>query len=1089
MRSKTFPSIRWTLPFFLLCSQVLSSVAAPPAVALPTLLQDLGFKTVANRTVVVVRANRVFDYTSYYPNPRLFILDIPGAQSGLQNNSVAIGTSLVDVATITRIGEGQRGLVRIEFSLNQPIQYALHNEGSNLQIHFSPIGEPGQGSDRLGADKSGLPRPGNEEIKDAAKPVAGEERVDLSHKKELPRTQSSIPGEGGKSPSLISDVKIEEDAQQIQFVLQTTGKPSFKHFQLDGPNRLVVDVDSSSFRISRRAVEIHSDLIQRIRFGYGDSQQGKLVRCVFDLTRKAPYSISGTDSGIIVQFAKQGQADPLQLTQSGALSHELAPAGPEEFSQLPLAAASPLSSRSADPGILFDVQPIAVPQLLAAPMTAPVIEGTVSLSEIEISRRGTDVSISDSGLQLAELLPPASPSPEHHELSSLEDAIATQHIHDPGSSEAATSAASFTNADHAFLGQTETHSLTLQPRSETQEFRDSGIRDLLATEAADTSTERLPKGDEGILLALVSTSPLPSLGAVAGPSSLKPVAVGQTVDPSTPAALKSTEADSESGNAPIKRNDALSAPETTASTQPSPSQVNLSPDAHAEQADLKLTEPSPSLEVKPSDTANSVPSSDTATSPHLARRGPAADKTKEPRQELSLAQLAAPPALPPSGAVIAPAAKLGGGQIISQVTTVQAPKYSGETFNLELKDADLKDFFHLIGDFSGLNVVLDPDVKGSLTIFLKDVPWDQALDVVLKNNGLGKQLEGNVLRIATNQTLEAEETQRKRLSDARILAAELQTETRVLNYAKAADLSQVLKKILSPRGDIIVDSRTNSMIISDVPGKFSSIDALIKQLDKKIKQVEIEARVISATRDFLRDIGVQIGALIGNNAENKLSGAVPGNPFSRNPPPSVTIQPGQSGGAPNSLPLISNLAANAATSGLAFFGGFTHNVLVDTIITAAERHGTAKLLSKPKIITQENIEGFVQQGVKIPVQTTINNTISVQFFDFALKLRVTPQITDEGTISMIVNVENSTPDFSRQVQGVPTVNTQETKTTVLVDNGGTVVIGGVLVDNEQTNLRQVPGVGSLPLIGNLFKNRSVTKQTQELIFFISPKIL
>jgi type IV pilus assembly protein PilQ len=162
---------------------------------------------------------------------------------------------------------------------------------------------------------------------------------------------------------------------------------------------------------------------------------------------------------------------------------------------------------------------------------------------------------------------------------------------------------------------------------------------------------------------------------------------------------------------------------------------------------------------------------------------------------------------------------------------------------------------------------------------------------------------------------------------------------------------------------------------------------------------------------------------------------------------------------------------------------------VDTIITAAERHGTAKLLSKPKIITQENIEGFVQQGVKIPVQTTINNTISVQFFDFALKLRVTPQITDEGTISMIVNVENSTPDFSRQVQGVPTVNTQETKTTVLVDNGGTVVIGGVLVDNEQTNLRQVPGVGSLPLIGNLFKNRSVTKQTQELIFFISPKIL
>jgi len=209
----------------------------------------------------------------------------------------------------------------------------------------------------------------------------------------------------------------------------------------------------------------------------------------------------------------------------------------------------------------------------------------------------------------------------------------------------------------------------------------------------------------------------------------------------------------------------------------------------------------------------------------------------------------------------------------------------------------------------------------------------------------------------------------------------------------------------------------------------------------------------------------------------------------RTPPPSVTVEPGPGGGAKDSLPLISNLAANAPTSSLAFLGGFTTNFLVDTIITAAERRGSAKLISKPKIITQDNIEGFVQQGVKIPVQTTINNTVSVQFFDFSLKLTVTPQITDEGTIVLKVDVENSTPDFSRQVQGVPTVNTQQTKTTVLVNNGGTVVVGGVLIDNEQTNVRQVPGFGSLPVIGNLFKNRSVNKQTQELIFFLSPKIL
>jgi type IV pilus assembly protein PilQ len=388
-----------------------------------------------------------------------------------------------------------------------------------------------------------------------------------------------------------------------------------------------------------------------------------------------------------------------------------------------------------------------------------------------------------------------------------------------------------------------------------------------------------------------------------------------------------------------------------------------------------------------------------------------------------------------------------------------------------------------------LNIVLDPDVKGSLTIFLNDVPWDQALEVVLKNNSLGKQLEGNILRIASNTTLEGEEGQRKRLSDARVLSAELQTETRILSYAKAADLSLVLKKVLSPRGDIIVDTRTNAMIISDIPAKFQAIDALIKQLDKKIKQVEIEARVIAATRDFLRDVGVQIGAIYGNRDKNTVAGAIPGNPFSRTPPPSVTIAPGQSGGVQNSIPLVSNLAAGAATSGLSFFAGITDRFLLDTIITAAERSGSAKLLSKPKIITQDNVEGYVQQGVKIPVQTTINNTVSVQFFDASLKLTVTPQITDEGTIILKVDVENSTPDFSRQVQNVPTINTQQTKTTVLVSNGGTVVVGGVLVDNEQINIRQVPGFGSIPVIGNLFKNRSVNKQTQELLFFISPRIM
>jgi type IV pilus assembly protein PilQ len=1095
MRSKiSIPFKRWTTLIFLLWVQSLSSQVTAQAISTIAFVEDVSFKTSSKQTVVTIKANRAFDYTSYYPNPRLFILDIPGAQSRLQENSVAMKTSLVDYASITRIGEGERFLVRIEFNLNQPIQYTLHSEGATLRINFQPVGSAaGQASDIPGSDGIALSHSDRETGRQkSTQSPAKEDQV------QRPLTPASSPRTVqamAKSQTPINDVAIEEDDQQIQFLLQTTGKPSFKHFQLAGPNRLVIDVDSSSFRMSRRAVEVHSDLIRRVRFGYGDSQGGKLVRCVFDLSRDATYKISGTDSGIIVQFAKgKEDAAAIRTVQDQQRPQHQTVARKFEslanMTQPSLASAKGLAAPPLEPEILAsDAYQIPTPEALTAPMTAPFIEGTVPMSEIDISRREPDLKVSDSPMQLAELLPPPTLNGQTSQLppSVVQDSLATGiEPSEPVKSETGASLESSIEADQSAMSQSEIVSVPSQTIRETQNPPESDVRAVPIDKAPEATLEASPQSEA--LLAQATKPALSIQDAAPVQSDLNSVSENEPISslPNT-TELKSTEAKPEENTPSSKSNEEASAlVDAKVRAVPSASVTDQNTSSQGTGV-LPLKGSGSVSNVKPADTVSPAPATTAATPIRTKHEAlPAADKApaKEPKRELALAQLSVP-AIPAAVAMTKP----GASHVIAQVTPAQAPKYSGEPFNLELKDADLKDFFHLIGDFSGLNVVLDPDVKGNLTIFLKDVPWDQALDVVLKNNGLGKQLDGNVLRIATNQTLEAEETQRKRLSDARILAAELQTETRVLNYAKAADLSQVLKKILSPRGDIIVDSRTNSMIISDVPGKFTAIDALIKQLDKKIKQVEIEARVISATRDFLRDIGVQVGALIGNNAENKLSGAIPGNPFSRNPPPSVTIQPGQSGGAPNSLPLISNLGANAATSGLAFFGGFTHNVLVDTIITAAERRGTAKLLSKPKIITQENIEGFVQQGVKIPVQTTINNTISVQFFDFALKLRVTPQITDEGTISMVVNVENSTPDFSRQVQGVPTVNTQETRTTVLVDNGGTVVIGGVLVDNEQTNLRQVPGVGSLPLIGNLFKNRSVTKQTQELIFFISPKIL
>ena len=238
------------------------------------------------------------------------------------------------------------------------------------------------------------------------------------------------------------------------------------------------------------------------------------------------------------------------------------------------------------------------------------------------------------------------------------------------------------------------------------------------------------------------------------------------------------------------------------------------------------------------------------------------------------------------------------------------PGYSGERISLELKDADLKDFFRLIGGISGLNIVLDPDVEGSLTIFLKDVPWDQALDVVLENQGMGRHLSGNVLRIARLSTLEAEQQQQQRLAQARVAAAEMETRIHRPSFAKAAELSPILKKVLSLRGDIIVDERTNALVISDIPPRLEAMEALLSQLDRKVRQVEIEARVVAASRSFLQDIGIQWNALYGRQSrtrqqEESSSEAA----FSRFPvldAPAAGGEAGHGGGAPAAEPRPSN---------------------------------------------------------------------------------------------------------------------------------------------------------------------------------------
>jgi type IV pilus assembly protein PilQ len=420
-------------------------------------------------------------------------------------------------------------------------------------------------------------------------------------------------------------------------------------------------------------------------------------------------------------------------------------------------------------------------------------------------------------------------------------------------------------------------------------------------------------------------------------------------------------------------------------------------------------------------------------------------------------------------------------------TPIAEKKYSGDPISVNLKDVDLKDFFRLIHEISGLNVVLDPSVHGNVTLVLDEVPWDQALDIVLRNNGLTKEIDGNVLRIATQDTLRHEADQHRDLLKAQTDSIEPVTVTRVLSYAQAPTMVATLKKFLTPRGDVFADVRSNTLIIRDIPASIPKIDNLLRQIDRKSQQVEIDARVVQTSRSFAREIGTEFG--FSTPAGNTGLGGLVGNTAFLSPVVhSIAPVFGVPTSGGSSIPLSTNLGATAPNSGFTF-STQGHNYAIDFILSMMESRGVGKILSEPKGITQNNEKLTVKQGQQIPIQTSINNTVTTQYVDAVLELDVTPQITSEGTVFLDITVQNTQIDKSISVLGQPGLDTQSTQTKVLITDGGTVVIGGVVITNQTTTINQVPLLGSVPLIGNLFKHTSIDVSTQELMFFVTPRIL
>ena len=407
--------------------------------------------------------------------------------------------------------------------------------------------------------------------------------------------------------------------------------------------------------------------------------------------------------------------------------------------------------------------------------------------------------------------------------------------------------------------------------------------------------------------------------------------------------------------------------------------------------------------------------------------------------------------------------------LASPSAQAQGP-YTGQPVSLKVVQISVTDFFRTISELSGLNILIDPEVGGSLTLNVEQVPWDQLFDAVLQSQGLAKRIEGNLVRISTQDKLRAEQEINQSLKEATFLAADTLTVTKRLNYATGAEIRGTLEPHLTPRGSMNVDDRTNTLIISDVPYGIDAVTSLINILDVAEKQVEIEARIIEASTNFSRSLGVQLGFGIGriDPAKNAF-----GDVADRVTSQINTITP-----------------ASGQITGIAglMVGGLVDVFRLDALITAAETDGEARILSKPRVTTQNNTEAIITQGSEIPIPVQQNFTTTVQFQTAALQLTVIPRVTNVGTILLNIHVENNIPDFARTVLGIPAIQTSEATTQVMVQDGGTTVIGGIYVQSESETEDRVPGLGRIPLLGNLFKSNTKSTDTREIIFFITARI-
>ncbi|PKH30467.1 fimbrial protein [Pseudomonas sp. 43NM1] len=412
--------------------------------------------------------------------------------------------------------------------------------------------------------------------------------------------------------------------------------------------------------------------------------------------------------------------------------------------------------------------------------------------------------------------------------------------------------------------------------------------------------------------------------------------------------------------------------------------------------------------------------------------------------------------------------------------------YTGEKLSLNFQDIDVRSVLQLIADFTNLNLVASDTVQGGITLRLQNVPWDQALDLVLKTKGLDKRMIGNVLLVAPADEIAARERQELESQKQIAELAPLRRELLQVNYAKAADIAKLFQSVTSAeakideRGSITVDERTNNIIAYQTQDRLDELRRIVAQLDIPVRQVMIEARIVEANVDYDKSLGVRWGGSIQNKGNWNASGVSSGANGS------TTI--GTPGSTSTNSPFVDmGTAANTSGLGIAFI---TDNVLLDLELTAMEKTGNGEIVSQPKVVTSDKETAKILKGTEIPYQeASSSGATSVSFKEASLSLEVTPQITPDNRIIMEVKVTKDEPDYLNKVQDVPPIKKNEVNAKVLVNDGETIVIGGVFSNTQSKVVDKVPFLGDVPYLGRLFRRDVVSEKKSELLVFLTPRIM